>query len=168
MDLKEQIAECRRCAARPSAPRLIAGILAALATALTVLAFLTPHAGWIAGALAAWTVAGIALRATPHYANALRGLAEGRRESGTVVIRIEQWADGPTYRAEVADSRGGRWTFEFVPRSWSPKEGEFPAEIFHLDPVAWPVAATVADGVLLPRGKPVRSDRRSSADASGG
>ena len=161
MTLDEQITELRRMGsgrilywARPGVVVLSAGlVLAGVFTGNLVFYGIA-----IAFALVAFAI----WNTTPHIGNAARGLEEGVKQDGDVKIRIHQWTDAElsqyeSYNGMILMDNQPLWQMEFVqPQNWHPKEGRYPAELFFIRGVEWPVVLITSDGLLYPRLKPGR------------
>ena len=91
-------------------------------------------------------------RSAPHLKNAARAITEGQKKAGSV--KIEKVYDSRACNAIVEDPTLGTWHFSFIPTSWEPTEGKFPATIYHLPNVTWPVLVEVEQGIMIPREKP--------------
>ena len=161
MTLDEQITELRRMGsgrilywARPGVVVLSAGLV--LAGAFT--GNLIFYGMAIAFALISFAIC----NTTPHISNAARGLREGIKQKGDVEISIHQWTDAESnqyesYKGLILMDNQPLWQMEFVqPQNWQPKEGRYPAELFFIRGVEWPVVLITSDGLLYPRLKPGR------------
>lgn len=99
-------------------------------------------------------------RVTPHIHNAARGLKEGLKQSGAVVIAIDHWTDAESnhyesYRGIVSIDNRPLWQMEFAtPQDWQPIEGTHSAQLAFIPGIEWPVAVITPDGLLYPRLKP--------------
>jgi hypothetical protein len=101
---------------------------------------------------------GIALysahRSSPHLKNAARALTEGQKK--TELVRLEAIYDSEAFTATLVNAPD-QWQFTFIPLNWKPSEGEFPATIYHLSDVVWPVLVEIEQGIMVPREIPKRS-----------
>ncbi len=96
-------------------------------------------------------------RSTPHLKNAAKAITEGQKKAGSV--KVEKIYDSSACNVMVEDPILGIWHFSFVPTGWEPTEGKFPATIYHLLNVAWPVLVEVEEGIMVPREQPNRSPK---------
>ncbi len=93
-----------------------------------------------------------AFRSSPHLDNAVRAITEGQKKSG--FVKVEEIYDSNAFTAIVENSTHGTWQFSFNPTGWKPTKGEFPATIYHLVSVDWPVLIEVEQGIMVPRETP--------------
>ena len=78
---------------------------------------------------------------------------------GQVTISISDHRDADTYQALISEPDQPIWKFEFIPQSWHPVAGSYPARVWRLQH-EYPVLAATEDGVLIPRYKPNRWQAR--------
>lgn len=112
-------------------------------------------------ALLAWSISDSA----PHLRRAAQAATHGRQRDGWVRVEVTTWTESRTCEAVVAD--GARsWRFEFAPMGWEPREGRFPARLYTMPDVEWPVLARIEAGLLVPRRQPrvEKTMGRSSGD----
>jgi hypothetical protein len=74
--------------------------------------------------------------------------------SGQVAITVESNMDSNSYYALVYEKDQPNWKYEFIPQSWHPSAGTYPARIWRLKPETPPDIVAVEDGILIPRYKP--------------
>jgi hypothetical protein len=95
-------------------------------------------------------------RSAPHLKNAARASTEGQKKAGSV--KVEKVYDSHNrYTAAVIDTTLGIWHFSFVATAWEPIKGEYPATLYYLPDIVWPVLVEVKEGIMVPDGKPTRS-----------
>lgn len=89
---------------------------------------------------------------TPHIKNAVRALTEGHKKTGQV--RLQAIYDSDAFTVTLINTSDSNWQYSFVPTGWKPSEGEFPATIYYLPDVAWPVLVETDQGIMVPRETP--------------
>ncbi len=164
MTPEEQIAELTRRGSR-TLWELARPATVLLALALALAGAFTRNPVFFGIALACAVLAFAVRQTAPHIANAVRGLREGIKQQGAVDILIRHWTDAESnvhesFQGMIAMNGQTMWKMEFVtPESWQPREGSFPAELFFVRGVEWPVVILTRDGLLYPRRKPRRAGR---------
>jgi hypothetical protein len=128
--------------------------LVALTAGLVAAGAFTRHGWYFAVAAVVALVAISYWRSSVHVRNAARGVTEGRRSPGQVLVTVTEWTDSNSYHATVRGTHGVAWKFEFIPQGWTPREGMVEGELVFVDGVAWPVLFVGREGVLYPRGTP--------------
>lgn len=165
MTLDEQIAELTRTGSGTIIHLARPGVLIAVAGFVLAGAW-TGNPVFYGMALAFALIAFAVWQTTPHIRNAARGLREGLRQKGAVLITIHLWTDAESnaheaYRGLVSMDHQPLWQMEFVtPQNWQPEAGKYPAELAFVRGVEWPVVILTDDGLLVPRLTP----RRASGD----
>lgn len=97
---------------------------------------------------------------TPHIRNAIKGLREGIRQSGSVDITIRQWQDAENnshedYSGRIMLDRQPLWQMDFAtPQHWQPEKGQYPAQLVFIRGVEWPVLILTENGLLYPASRP--------------
>jgi hypothetical protein len=98
---------------------------------------------------------------TPHISNAVRGMSEGKKQNGSVMVSIKQWlvegSDHESYHGLISMDNQPLWQMEFVQPQWQPVEGVYQAELVFICGVDWPVVILTSDGLLYPRYKPQKT-----------
>lgn len=157
----EQIAELKRMGsgklfywARPGMFVLVAG--------LGLIGSFTGNPAFYATMIFAGLVALAVWLITPHMIHAVRGLREGVKQNGTVLISRRQWSDGgsnhESYQGLISMNNQPLWEMDFVqPQGWEPVEGLYQAELAFIRGVEWPVVLLTDDGLLYPNSKPKRT-----------
>lgn len=98
-------------------------------------------------------------RTLETYRQALAALAGEKIKPGKIDIQFAGVQDStkrPICQAVLHEASGSRWTLEFIPQGWQPQAGEFTGSLHYLEGSVGPLAATVSDGVILPRARPRR------------
>jgi len=91
---------------------------------------------------------------SPHLTRARLALDHFVSVPATVRIVVEVNDGSNDYFAGVQDRAGNHWTFPFRPDGWSPRTGDFPAELRYIDGTAWPALILTETGILHTWGKP--------------
>lgn len=74
---------------------------------------------------------------------------------GQVTISISKESDSDTYCVLVSEQDRPVWKYEFLPQSWHPVSGSYPARVWRLQS-EYPVLTAIEEGILIPRYKPSR------------
>lgn len=90
----------------------------------------------------------------PHALRAREALDRYEVESDTVRIVVEPDDESLIYTAGITDRAGKNWMFRFSPAGWSPKTGDFPAELRYVEGIAWPALVFTDTGILYPQFDP--------------
>jgi hypothetical protein len=91
-----------------------------------------------------------------YWEAAVRAAETGQLQHSIVTISTSCWSDATHYHAHVQVENGEAWTFEFMPISWTPAEGEFKSQAYFLPSMAWPALLETDSGLIFPRYKPVK------------
>lgn len=160
--IQEQFANLRKTTEPRYLGRVKFGCLGV--TLVTVAGFLTAGqllnergfflAALMLGAIGLGTLREFIKQKAPHLARARQALDGCDSVPGTVRVVVEEDDDSKICRAAVQDRSGNDWTFLFSPEGWSPKTGDFPAELRYVEGVAWPALAITAAGILHPQFDP--------------
>jgi hypothetical protein len=97
-------------------------------------------------------------KSTPHLKNATRAVTEGQKKAG--LVKVEGIYDSDSgYSATVIDPTLGTWHLTFVAVGWKPTKSEYPATLYYLPDIAWPVLLEVEEGIVVPQEEPSRSEK---------
>lgn len=138
----------------------------ALATAGGLAGFFLAHGQtWKVLALFAagcGTLIGLAaVAAGPSLRHAAQATRKGRREPATITflpaLDDDAREGGVSGVLCPAASHAPRWRMHFTKADgWTPPAGPAPVQAVYLSGIAWPVLLVHEDGLLVPRGRPVR------------
>lgn len=130
----------------------LAGLSLGLGAAGLVLQSWVPTALAVLAVTLAWALS----RVRPYRAQAVAAAHGGGRAMGRVHLARAERNGVAVWRATVLVDMLSEWSFEFVPRHWTPPEGTFMAEICFAPAVAWPALVLTEQGLLYPDSPPQR------------
>jgi hypothetical protein len=93
-------------------------------------------------------------RSGPNIVQAVLAYDCGTETHGEVSIAVDSSDAVSRYYATVREQGHPEWDYEFIPVSWKPANGIFPALIWRHDIGKHPVLTAVEDGILIPRSDP--------------
>ncbi|MBZ0165577.1 MAG: hypothetical protein K8I00_02140 [Candidatus Omnitrophica bacterium] len=128
--------------------------LVVIAVAFLVAAVITRHPWCMMLAIFFGLVASGVWKNVHHVSNAARATTEGVRQKGLITIYSTRGDMEPDYHAAVTDEAGQKWTIDFRPTGWTPKEGEQSAEIVFVKGIAWPSLIITGEGTIVPKHDP--------------